>query len=97
MSSLIFNIWKPICVLKIHTGWNLKCLSIYGNFLGYASEVDVRILHLKLPTTKSVQDESGWCVFWGVNQVDNDEFVEVRFHADTHELVPSAAAKTFIP
>jgi hypothetical protein len=41
-------------VLKIHTGWNIKCLTIYGNYLGYASDVDVRIMHLKTPAPKPI-------------------------------------------
>ncbi|KAL0484328.1 Hps3 [Acrasis kona] len=90
------NLEEPICILKVHTGWKLKCLSIYGNYLGYASDIDVRILRLK-PASKTNNKEKEWRVFWGVSHVENDDLVQVRFQTETHDLVPSPAAKTNVP
>ncbi|KAL9641524.1 hypothetical protein ABK040_013445 [Willaertia magna] len=32
------------CILKINTNWNIKYINLFDNFIGYASDKDVRIL-----------------------------------------------------
>lgn len=37
----------PICIVKLYTSWDIKCISIFKQFIGYGSDTDVRIVTLK--------------------------------------------------
>lgn len=66
----VISLWKftnnenPICILKLHTSWNVKCISVFNQFIGYGTTRDVRVIELKQRETdndvvlsSSVDDE----------------------------------------
>lgn len=86
----------PTCILKIHTSWVITCIAIHKNFLGYASQTDVRVVKMKQKRKdKHSNDPVGYCEPYGVTSVtvDKRQFVEVRFSTETNDLVPSTATK----
>jgi hypothetical protein len=99
----------PICILKLHTSWNVKCISISKQFIGYASDADVRIVKLKYVDSGVTQEQqqqetndtfernNELCVVYGVTQcsVDQHNFVEIRFNTNNYDLVPSSATSIY--
>ena len=49
----VISLWKftnsasPTCILKLHSSWNIKCISIFNQFIGYGTTRDVRVIELK--------------------------------------------------
>ena len=48
----------PVCILKLYCSWNIKCMSIFNQFMGYGSDTDVRIVRFKLMSDLVVMDSS---------------------------------------
>ncbi|KAG2382644.1 hypothetical protein C9374_005224 [Naegleria lovaniensis] len=46
------NIETPICILKLHTSWHVKCISVFNQFIGYGTDKDVRVIELKQKETE---------------------------------------------